>query len=226
MPSSSQTDTESVSSSSLSAHAVMEHDGTTATKSPTRERTTSFSDMVVDTLTSSFKSLTKNFSSPTLNTEQAEATPYPTPLGKHSRWTLLDTLYFSAAPKAAEKVKLPLHSFNHVAREVLSLEKSKKFYHEILGFDVCPRPPFDCNGYWLYGYGLSLHLVETTVPLERRQVKINRIKHFSSALPRVDHIAFVTEDIVYVKGILDDAKVRSPALSMRWIQRHPIRLLV
>lgn len=81
------------------------------------------------------------------------------------------------------------------------------FYVDILGFDVCPRPPFDCAGYWLYGYGLSLHLVLTTVPEQRKQVKLNRIKHFSSALPRVDHFAFVTDDIMYVKSSLDEAKV-------------------
>jgi hypothetical protein len=30
-------------------------------------------------------------------------------------------------------------SFNHVAKEVLSLEKSRYFYVEILGFTVLPR---------------------------------------------------------------------------------------
>ena len=196
----------------------MKTDGDAMIDSPMRERTASFSNKITDTLISSFKTLTKTFSSPTLNTDGLSprtsdqlGTPYPTPLGRYSRWTLLDALSFSPR-KTSEKVKLPLHSFNHVAREVLSLEKSKQFYHEILGFDVSPRPPFDCNGYWLYGYGLSLHLVETSVPMERRQVKINRIKHFSSALPRVDHIAFVTEDIFYVKGILDKAQVRETAI--------------
>ncbi|RYH23449.1 hypothetical protein EON65_17745 [archaeon] len=37
-------------------------------------------------------------------------------------------------------------SFNHVSREVLSLEKSKRFYIDILGFHEIPRPPFDCDG--------------------------------------------------------------------------------
>lgn len=32
-----------------------------------------------------------------------------------------------------EKIKLPLRAFNHISREVLSLEKSKNFYVDILG---------------------------------------------------------------------------------------------
>ena len=36
---------------------------------------------------------------------------------------------------------------------------------------------------------------------------MRRIDHFSSALPRVDHIAFVTSDVDLVKRVLDDARV-------------------
>ena len=126
-------------------------------------------------------------------------------VGVHRNWTLSDAVTNST--KKEKAIKLPLASFNHIAREVLSLEKSKHFYVEILGFVVIPRPPFDCEGYWLYGYGLSLHLVETTVPEERKRVKMNRIQHFSSSLPRVDHIAFITSDISFVRSVLEDARV-------------------
>lgn len=84
--------------------------------------------------------------------------------------------------------KLPLVSFNHVAREVLSLSKSKSFYCDVLGFSVIPRPMFDCEGFWLWGYGLSLHLVETADKLARQEVLKKRLIHFSEALPRVDHM--------------------------------------
>jgi catechol 2,3-dioxygenase-like lactoylglutathione lyase family enzyme len=120
-------------------------------------------------------------------------------------WILSDAVASNSGPNVV--TKLPLASFNHVAREVLSIENSKFFYVEILGFSIIPRPPFDSEGYWLYGYGLSLHLVETTVPEERKRVKIQRIQHFSSSLPRVDHIAFITSDISFVKKVLDDARV-------------------
>ena len=117
-------------------------------------------------------------------------------------YNLTDAFAFKQNP-----VKLPIASFNHIAREVFSLEKSKNFYVDILGFEIVPRPMFDSEGYWLYGYGLSLHLVSTKVPEERKVTKKVRIKHFSTQLPTVDHIAFVSNDIKTVKGILDKAKV-------------------
>jgi hypothetical protein len=55
--------------------------------------------------------------------------------------------------KASYTVKLPMTSFNHIVIEVLSLERSKTFYVDILGFEIIPRPPFECEGYWLNGYG-------------------------------------------------------------------------
>jgi glyoxylase I family protein len=123
----------------------------------------------------------------------------------HQNWTLSDAI--SVGKQVVKPPKIPLASFNHISREVLNLEKSKQFYVDVLGFDVIPRPPFDCEGYWLFGYGVNLHLVATDHPTERRQVKINRIQHFSSALPRVDHIAFITTNITIVKEVLDHHSV-------------------
>jgi glyoxylase I family protein len=125
-------------------------------------------------------------------------------LGNHHLWTISDAIDIT---KNKPRVKLPLKSFNHVAREVLSIEKSRRFYVDILGFTEVPRPPFHCDGYWLYGYGLSLHLVATTVPEYRRQLKRTRIEHFSTCLPQVDHIAFVTDDVDCIREVLDKAQV-------------------
>jgi hypothetical protein len=48
----------------------------------------------------------------------------------------------------------PLDSFNHLSREVLDLEKSIRFYSSILGFQEIARPALDCQGCWLFGYGV------------------------------------------------------------------------
>ena len=53
----------------------------------------------------------------------------------------------------------------------------------------------------------SLHLIGTKDPAERRRVRSNRITHFTLALPRVDHIAFVAKDISIIKERLDSAKI-------------------
>lgn len=127
----------------------------------------------------------------------------PLPECAHLNWTLSDAIEMSHHPVR----RFPLTAFNHVSREVLDLEKSKNFYVDVLGFQVIPRPPFDAEGYWLFGNNLNLHLIKTRVPRERRQVKVARIQHFSSSLPTVDHIAFLTTDIGAVREVLDSENV-------------------
>ena len=130
--------------------------------------------------------------------------PVPCKDSMHHNWTLMDAV---TVDKPSTIPKLSMTAFNHLSREVLNLENSKRFYVDILGFEVIPRPPFDCEGYWLHGHGLNLHLITTTVPKERQRVKAARIQHFSSALPRVDHFAFLTSDINAVRAVLDHHQV-------------------
>lgn len=103
------------------------------------------------------------------------------------------------------KQKLPLQSFNHISREVICLQKSLRFYVDILGFIAVPRPPFEVEGVWLWGYGLSLHLILTTRKQERLDLLRKRLEHFSDCLPSVDHIAFVTDDLSRIEKLLDEA---------------------
>jgi catechol 2,3-dioxygenase-like lactoylglutathione lyase family enzyme len=120
----------------------------------------------------------------------------------HKAWNMSD----SQIPPH-QRPRLPLKSFNHISKEVINLEKSKNFYCDLLGFVVVPRPPFEANGYWLWGYNLSLHLVLTSDKRKRKSVLKARYAHFTEALPRVDHFAFMTDDVSYVKEILDQANV-------------------
>ena len=124
--------------------------------------------------------------------------------GIHHNWTLSDALFSNAAPRLP---KLPMFSFNHISREVLNIEKSRQFYVDILGFEEVPRPGFDFEGYWLTGYGLNLHLILTTVPKERQKIKLMRIEYFHKYLPRVDHVAFISNDLKAVQEVLDRENV-------------------
>ncbi len=49
---------------------------------------------------------------------------------------------------------------HHLARAVASVEATTRFYCDILGFTVLPRPPFSFKGAWLYGHGIQIHLIE------------------------------------------------------------------
>lgn len=118
----------------------------------------------------------------------------------------MDYCITNSSTKATGK-KFPISSLDHISREVIDIDNSTYFYVEIMGFTIIPRPPLDCEGCWLYGYGISLHLIKTIVPKERNIIKMNRIKHFCGYLPTVDHIAFITSDITFIKNILDDSGV-------------------
>jgi catechol 2,3-dioxygenase-like lactoylglutathione lyase family enzyme len=118
---------------------------------------------------------------------------------------------------------LPLASFNHISREVISLEKSIIFYRNILGFQEIPRPDLDCHGSWLFGYGVrfqqyiyfpieikfydSIHLIETKCLQKRLDVLQRRKEHFVACLPTVDHIAFITTDVDFVQRRLETENV-------------------
>ncbi|MGZ5080982.1 MAG: VOC family protein [Usitatibacter sp.] len=39
---------------------------------------------------------------------------------------------------------------DHYSIRTLDLDKSKRFYTEVIGLKAGPRPPFDFPGYWLY----------------------------------------------------------------------------
>lgn len=90
--------------------------------------------------------------------------------GRHPQdckyWCMVDSKEFGKD----ESKKLPLESLNHLAREVLCVEKSRKFYCDILGFRVqhhfisclmfslrqeIVRPALKGQGVWLHGYGIG-----------------------------------------------------------------------
>jgi len=72
----------------------------------------------------------------------------------------------------------PIVSFNHLSREVLDYELSRDFYCGVLGFIEVPRPAFENEGVWLYGFGLSLHLIKSRYPQKRLLLKGRRIGKF------------------------------------------------
>ena len=45
---------------------------------------------------------------------------------------------------------LPIGQFNHVTLPSVDLPKAERFYVDLLGFRVLPRPSFSFDGRWLY----------------------------------------------------------------------------
>ena len=52
-----------------------------------------------------------------------------------------------------------IESLHHVSIPVADLERSKQFYHEVLGLTEIERPPFDFPGAWYQLGDRQLHLI-------------------------------------------------------------------
>lgn len=60
---------------------------------------------------------------------------------------------------------MPTLHFEHLALHVSDVEKSKRFYRDILGLALLERPSFSFNGAWFrLDEGLQLHLIEGKDP--------------------------------------------------------------
>ena len=55
---------------------------------------------------------------------------------------------------------MALNALNHFTIRTADLERTKTFYHQILGLPIGPRPPLGFPGYWLYcGDTPTVHLI-------------------------------------------------------------------
>jgi catechol 2,3-dioxygenase-like lactoylglutathione lyase family enzyme len=61
-----------------------------------------------------------------------------------------------------------IDAIHHVSLTVTDLERSRRFYREILGLEEIARPPFDFPGAWFQvGAAQQLHLIVHTNPTFR-----------------------------------------------------------
>ena len=62
---------------------------------------------------------------------------------------------------------MPLGVLQHYTIEPSNLERTKKFYCEVLGLENGDRPPLGFPGYWLYSGGVAtVHLLGPRKPRE------------------------------------------------------------
>jgi catechol 2,3-dioxygenase-like lactoylglutathione lyase family enzyme len=85
---------------------------------------------------------------------------------------------------------MAIQGMNHFNVLTDDVEATRKFYVNILGLTVGPRPPFSFGGIWLYAGGKPiLHISERELPRERSGV--------------IDHIAFTSSDLKGTLSTLD-----------------------
>jgi lactoylglutathione lyase len=112
-------------------------------------------------------------------------------------------------------MEINITGFDHYAIAVADLDKSLKFYHDILGLGILPRPNFDFRGAWLdCGKGIAIHLIEQNekITLDSGSRKL--------------HFAFAVEDLLATKTyllskgipIIKDIKARPDGVLQMFIQ--------
>lgn len=91
---------------------------------------------------------------------------------------------------------IPLESVNHIARETDDVERSRRFYRDVLGFREVWRPDFDFEGAWLFNYGVMIHIIKGAPRVLPSEIST-----------RADHVALHTSDIEAVERILQELDI-------------------
>ena len=86
---------------------------------------------------------------------------------------------------------MPVTELNHYFVRANDLERSRRFYCDVLGFEVMPRPAFPFEGYWLgVGGRVQVHMGPHGIPNADRFYLGTTPASSTSNSGVVDHIAF------------------------------------
>jgi catechol 2,3-dioxygenase-like lactoylglutathione lyase family enzyme len=98
-------------------------------------------------------------------------------------------------------------ALHHVALTVTDIERSIKFYREIVSIEEIPRPPFPFPGAWFQvGDSQQLHLIVHSRATFREKPLDTRDVHFAVRVP--SHRAAV--EFLRAKGYREDADPDDP----------------
>ena len=103
---------------------------------------------------------------------------------------------------------MPVTSLNHYLIVSKNLERSKKFYQQVLGLDLAERPDFGFPGYWLKtGDNICVHLASQDPNEIRDQFLLKKHPKGTAGSGSVDHIAFLAQDPQAVRERIQKNKV-------------------
>ena len=103
---------------------------------------------------------------------------------------------------------MPLTGLNHYLIVSKNLERSKKFYQEVLGMQLAERPDFGFPGYWLkLGEDICVHLASQAPNKIRDTFLLKKHPKGTAGSGSVDHIAFLAQDPMGVRQRIQKNKV-------------------
>ena len=104
---------------------------------------------------------------------------------------------------------MPITELNHYLLVAKNLEKTKKFYQDVLGLELASeRPDFGFPGYWLKaGEHICVHLASQAPNKIRDQFLLKKHPKGTTGSGSVDHIAFLAKDPDQVRSRIQKHKV-------------------
>jgi catechol 2,3-dioxygenase-like lactoylglutathione lyase family enzyme len=125
---------------------------------------------------------------------------------------------------------MPLTKLSHYSVRTPDLEATRKFYTEVLGFTVGPRPPFNFPGLWLYNgshdsYDNAIvHIIgiDPGNPQGLNDYLGDRDLDSLNGTGALDHIAFTATDLQKMLQQLKQKKVPHRERSVPDLNLHPV----
>jgi catechol 2,3-dioxygenase-like lactoylglutathione lyase family enzyme len=103
---------------------------------------------------------------------------------------------------------MPITELNHFLLVAKNLERTKKFYEKVLGFQVADRPDFGFPGYWLSANGeICVHLASQDPNKIRDQFLLKKHPKGTKGSGSVDHIAFLAQNATEVRERIQKNKI-------------------
>src|SRR5690349_2436611 len=110
-------------------------------------------------------------------------------------WPPRSELAFELNQEPVRRKPMPITAINHYLVVSKNLERSKKFYQDVLGLDLADRPDFGFPGYWLKtGDNICVHLASQNPNKVRNQYLLKKHPKGTNGSGSVDHIAFLAQD--------------------------------
>lgn len=125
---------------------------------------------------------------------------------------------------------MPLTKLSHYSIRTPDLEATRKFYTEVLGFTVGPRPPFNFPGLWLYNGGHDsydnaiVHIIgiDPGNPQGLNDYLGDRDPDSLNGTGALDHIAFTATDLKKMLQQLKQKKVPHRERSVPDLNLHQV----
>jgi glyoxylase I family protein len=111
---------------------------------------------------------------------------------------------------------MEITAIHHIALTVTDIERSRKFYHEILSIKEIPRPPFNFPGAWFQlGGSQQVHLIVHSRATFREKPLDTRDVHFAVRVPSY----YRAVEFLQTKGYREDADLNDSHCMI--LQPHP-----